>query len=38
MSDEAITFYALKFFPHFGVHFGRLAVIAVLENRKRLNK
>ena len=34
MNEEAITYYAKKFFPHLGVHFGRLAVIAVLQNRK----
>jgi hypothetical protein len=30
MTDEALTYYARKFFPHLLLHYGRLAVIAVL--------
>lgn len=35
MSEQAIQYYARKLFPHLGGCYGRLAVIAMLQHRKK---
>jgi hypothetical protein len=34
MNEQAVTFYAKKFFPHLGLAYGRLAVLAALKSNR----
>lgn len=35
MNDQAITYYAKKFFPHLTPQYGRLCIIAILESHNK---